>query len=120
MTPRHARTCRNALFAIVRYQLPYAENMSDDLKELLTVADWTYKETFVSAELPRGLSFKAANNSIDPRLYICGNELLNTFRDAVTWKGGTWNVNLTYFPGGTPTDCADCVEIDIGNDPDEP
>ena len=61
MSRLHDATTRQNLpkcsISIVRYQLPYAENMSDDLKELLTVADWTYKE------VPHPLSYRAVSHS---------------------------------------------------------
>ena len=101
--------------SIVRYQLPYAEVMSDDLKETLGVADWPFQERFATTQLPRGLTVKSSdrNSTVSVR---CGSAITGALRNSTTWRGGTWSVGQTYFPHDG--DCETCIEIDIGNDPD--
>ena len=101
--------------SIMRYQLPYAETFADDLKAILTVLDWPFQEHFASVQEPRGLTVKSSDrNKVSRR---CGDEIHSALRNSATWRGGTWNVGKAYFP--RDKDCVDCIEIDIGNDPDQ-
>jgi hypothetical protein len=103
--------------SIVRYQLTYAEDFSDDLKSIFKVADWPFKESFAASQVPRGLTIKTSDRQNESQR--CGSALQGALRNSTTWKGGTWNLNNSYFPHDS-TDCDDCVEINIGNDPDGP
>lgn len=101
--------------SIVRYQLPYAEELSDRIKEIFAVLDWTPKESFSTTQQPRGLTIKSSDHTSE--FNRCGAQFRAAFVNSTTWKGGTWNLNQTYFPHSA--DCANCVELDIGNDPDQ-
>jgi predicted outer membrane lipoprotein len=103
--------------SIVRYQLTYAEDFSDDLKAILKIADWPYKESFAASQVPRGMTIKSSDRQNESQR--CGSALQGALRNSTLWKGGTWNLNMSYFPHDN-TDCDDCVEINIGNDPDGP
>lgn len=100
--------------SIVRYQLPYAENFSDNLKEVFKVLDWPLSEGFATAQQPRGLSIKASGKGDSPS-YRCAALMINSF-NSISWRTGVWAGNVV-FPSNEG--CEDCVELDIGNDPEQ-
>jgi hypothetical protein len=108
----HAQKCK---VSIVRYQLPYAEDFSDSIKEIFKVLDWPISESFATGQLPRGLSVKFAQGL--PISQLCQNIMVNSF-NAISWKTGVWAGNAV-FPGSPSEVCRDCIEIDIGNDPEQ-
>jgi hypothetical protein len=56
--------CSVTLCRIVRYQLPYSETYSDDIKEVLGVIEWKFHEAFATEELPRGLSLRSFESGL--------------------------------------------------------
>jgi len=102
--------------SIVRYQLPYAENLADDLKAILKVVDWPVTEKFSQTQQPRGLSIKISEQP-NRNAERCMAVLRSALSKSTTWKGREWVVNYYY---DSNRSCPECVELDIGNDPDEP
>jgi hypothetical protein len=94
--------------------LPYAENFSDNLKEVFKVLDWPLSEGFATAQQPRGLSIKASGKGDSPS-YRCAALMINSF-NSISWRTGVWAGNVV-FPSNEG--CEDCVELDIGNDPEQ-
>jgi hypothetical protein len=107
---------------IVRYQLPYAEDFSDDLKTVLKVMDWPFEESFASAQLPRGLSVAGLDQG---ESFRCAHAISEqALRNAASWRGGTWSIPETFIPMNSPEadtlkKCGDCILVNIGNDPDQ-
>jgi hypothetical protein len=102
--------------SIVRYQSPYAENLADDLKAILKVVDWPVAEKLSQTPQQRGLSIKISeqpNRSAER----CMSILRNAISSSTTWKGREWVVSYYY---DSERSCPECVELDIGNDPDQP
>ena len=60
--------------SIVRYQLTYAEDFSDDLKIIFKVADWPFKELFAASQVPRGLTIKTSDRQTNSALRIGGSK----------------------------------------------
>jgi hypothetical protein len=116
---RNALETKNATrcnLSIVRYQLPYAEKLANDLKAILKVVDWPVTEKFSQSQQPRGLSIKLSeqpNRSAERCMVV----LRNAISGSTSWKGREWLVKFYY---DSNQSCPECVELDIGNDPDEP
>jgi hypothetical protein len=104
---------------IMRYQLPYAENLSNDLKTVFGVIDWPVKEQFAAVQEERGLSIRfVPEHAGNKTSQNCASEIINSLVSAASWKGNLWRIEQIYY--AEPPSCADCIEIDIGNDPDAP
>lgn len=106
---------------IDRYQLPYAEQFSDDLKSALTIMDWPFIENFALSEVPRGLSIE---NTGEVNSQKCGAAFENSFGNATNWRGGTWSVPRLETPKDSTrfiilSGCGNCIYVEIGNDPDQ-
>jgi hypothetical protein len=104
---------------IVRYQLPYAENFADDLKAILIVAKWDFEERFASTQVPKGLSIRTVDKA---PVTACAQAFARAITSGATIRGGTWGMNVNWIDPtkGSPylRDCPDCVEVDIGNEPE--
>jgi hypothetical protein len=104
----------NCEIVIVRYQLPYSETYSNDLKEVLGIIGWKFHEVFSTEQLFPGLSLKSFVKGL-PR--TCLDALKQRFdNDAQPGSRVGWDWIDT--PTKYMAECSgQCVEIDIGNDP---
>jgi hypothetical protein len=107
---------------LLRYPLPFAENYSDDLKEVLKVMDWEVAESIAVSALQKGLSVIAVGDGTSDK---CANAFVPALRNS----GGQWH-------GGSPIPvrmnvlskddnegnavlirgCGTCMILTIGND----
>jgi hypothetical protein len=107
---------------IVRYQVPYAEHLANDLKEVLKVMDWDYEESFATTQIEPGLSIVLLQGHM-PQGRL--ESLLTTaFNNAATWHDRQWNVPMVNTPMTSEQtermkNCGECVQLNIGNDPDQ-
>lgn len=105
---------------IVRYQLPYAENYAQDLKEILHMSGWTYHEVFSTTTLPNALTTRSSFNNFDVRR--CG-DLLRIKLNSIDGPSSPQLVaawDYTEKPTDYMQPCsAACVEISIGNEPQD-
>jgi hypothetical protein len=104
---------------IVRYQVPYAEHLANDLKAVMKVMDWDYEESFATTQVEPGLSIVL--HQPQGRLEAL---LTTAFNNATTWHDRQWNVPMVNTPMTSEQaermkNCGACVELNIGNDPDQ-
>jgi hypothetical protein len=107
---------------LVRYQLSYAEEFANDLKQILDAARWQYRPAFALGDLPKGLSAIAR---YDPGMKRqCGETFQSAIRNSSSnWPGGnflSWegpNPEQTYDPSVDTliAQCPNCFQVGIGN-----
>jgi hypothetical protein len=99
---------------IVRYQMPYSETYSDDIKEVLTTIDWKFREAFATEELPRGLSLKGFETGLSRTCLDALKQRFDNDLEPSPYVPAIWIKTATKYM----SECSgQCVEIDIGNAP---
>lgn len=105
---------------INRYQLPYAEDYSADLKAILYVMGFQYDETFASGTLPHELTIRYVQGGQNNN---CAAYLINSLRQATEKDGNGIFLNGTDIPEQNAPEYLKncpanqgCVEIGIGNE----
>jgi hypothetical protein len=99
---------------VVRYQLPYAENIFLDLKDIFDVIDWKYHEAFASSTLPRGLSIKSVQGDVS-------SDCMSLFREQLSNNTSRVTASNSFVEKPKEDEhmklCSGpCFEIDIGNE----
>lgn len=94
--------------------MPYSETFSDDIKELLSAIEWKFHEMFATEELPRGLSLRSFESGLSRACLDVLKERLNNDLQQSLNPPWAWVETATKYMA----ECSSqCVEIDIGNDP---
>ena len=101
---------------VVRYQLPYAEKMFLELRDVFDVIGWRYHEDFATSTLPNGLSLKAVQGDISSNCMSLFKEQLSANTTRVTPSSSF--VENPRDDEHMKKCSGPCFEIDIGNEPD--
>lgn len=109
---------------IVRYQVAWSEHLADDLKVVLTAMDWEFSESFALSQLSPGLAVWGVNTGDSKtETWRTAASLAQSLRNSGMWHERMWAVPANNLSPNTSDGLAlltcGCVQVSIGNDPDQ-